>query len=105
MKKRNKKNADAPVAEATAPDAAPVADDAGDAIDDKTQPNVEAPAFEEGPDTEVGGDTVPRSSAAYSTGRLFPPRAAASPPAAIEQATPTSPWHPTSAPEMEAFSL
>ena len=23
----------------------------------------------------------------------------------MEQATPTSPWHPNSAPEMEAFSL
>ena len=31
--------------------------------------------------------------------------AAVSPPAAIEQATPTSPWQPTSAPEIEAFSL
>ena len=28
-----------------------------------------------------------------------------SPAAAIEQATPTSPWQPTSAPEIEAFSL
>ena len=27
------------------------------------------------------------------------------PPAAMEQATPTSPWQPTSAPLMEAFSL
>jgi hypothetical protein len=27
------------------------------------------------------------------------------PAAAIEQATPTSPWQPTSAPEIEAFSL
>ena len=30
---------------------------------------------------------------------------AASAPAAMEQATPTSPWQPTSAPESEAFSL
>ena len=29
----------------------------------------------------------------------------ARPAAAIEQAEPTSPWQPTSAPEMEAFSL
>ena len=44
-------------------------------------------------------------SAAFSTCALVPPRAATSPPAAIEQATPTSPWQPTSAPEIEAFSL
>jgi L-serine dehydratase len=31
--------------------------------------------------------------------------AAHNPPAAIEHATPTSPWQPTSAPEIEAFSL
>jgi hypothetical protein len=31
--------------------------------------------------------------------------AAVSPPAAMEQATPTSPWQPTSAPLMDAFSL
>ena len=31
--------------------------------------------------------------------------AATRPPAAMEHATPTSPWQPTSAPEMEAFSL
>ena len=36
---------------------------------------------------------------------LLPPIAATSPPAAIEQATPTSPWQPTSAPLIEAFSL
>src|SRR5690348_1092491 len=34
-----------------------------------------------------------------------PPSTAVKPPAAIEQATPTSPWQPTSAPEIEAFSL
>src|SRR6185436_9485850 len=44
-------------------------------------------------------------SAAFSTCSLVPPSAATRPPAAIEQATPTSPWQPTSAPEMEAFSL
>ena len=44
-------------------------------------------------------------SAAFSTCSLVPPSAATSPPAAIEQATPTSPWQPTSAPEIEAFSL
>ena len=44
-------------------------------------------------------------SAAFSICPGLPPSAATSPPAAIEQATPTSPWHPTSAPEIEAFSL
>ena len=44
-------------------------------------------------------------SAACSTWALVPLRAATNPPAAMEQATPTSPWHPTSAPEMLAFSL
>lgn len=34
-----------------------------------------------------------------------PPSTAAMPPAAMEQADPTSPWHPTSAPEMDAFCL
>ncbi len=78
MKKRSKKNADATVAaeatapeatvaeataaEATAPDAAPLADEAGDSIEDTTQPNVGVPAFEEGPDTEVGGNVVPEGA-------------------------------------------
>ena len=44
-------------------------------------------------------------SAAFSTCAGVPPSAAVSPAAAIEQATPTSPWQPTSAPEIEAFSL
>ena len=44
-------------------------------------------------------------SAAFSTWSGVPPRTSASPAAAIEQADPTSPWQPTSAPEMEAFSL
>ena len=44
-------------------------------------------------------------SAACSTSSFVPPSAAASPPAAIEHATPTSPWQPTSAPLIEAFSL
>ncbi len=44
-------------------------------------------------------------SAAFSTWSGVPPSTSASAPAAIEQADPTSPWHPTSAPEMEAFSL
>ncbi len=44
-------------------------------------------------------------SAAFSTCSGEPPRTSARPPAAMEQAEPTSPWQPTSAPEMEAFSL
>ena len=45
-------------------------------------------------------------SAAFSTCFGVPPiTAAVRPVAAIEQATPTSPWQPTSAPEIEAFSL
>ncbi len=44
-------------------------------------------------------------SAAFSTCSGLPPSTSASPPAAMEQAEPTSPWQPTSAPEMEAFSL
>ena len=44
-------------------------------------------------------------SAAFSTWPGVPPSAAVRPAAAIEQATPTSPWQPTSAPEIEAFSL
>src|SRR5260370_33074842 len=57
----------------------------------------------------VGSQVIPKSSipisAAYSTCCFVPPRAAVSPPAAIEHATPTSPWQPTSAPEIEAFPL
>ena len=37
--------------------------------------------------------------------RGVPPSAAQARAAAIEQATPTSPWQPTSAPEIEAFRL
>ncbi|MCY1551442.1 hypothetical protein D9M68_877750 [compost metagenome] len=44
-------------------------------------------------------------SAAFSTCSGVPPSTAHSAPAAIEQATPTSPWQPTSAPLMLAFSL
>ena len=44
-------------------------------------------------------------SAAFSTCSGVPPSTAHKAPAAIEQATPTSPWQPTSAPEMLAFSL
>ncbi len=44
-------------------------------------------------------------SAAFSTCSGVPPITAARPAAAMEQATPTSPWQPTSAPEIEAFSL
>ena len=44
-------------------------------------------------------------SAAFSICPGLPPITAANPAAAMEQATPTSPWQPTSAPEMEAFSL
>jgi hypothetical protein len=37
---------------------------------------------------------------------LEPPNTSANAPAeAIEQATPTSPWQPTSAPEIDAFIL
>jgi hypothetical protein len=36
---------------------------------------------------------------------LVAPKAAARPAAAIEQATPTSPWQPTSAPLIEALRL
>ena len=41
-------------------------------------------------------------SAAFSTCSGLPPSISASAPAAIEQAVPTSPWQPTSAPEMDA---
>ena len=44
-------------------------------------------------------------SAAFSTCSLVPPSTAASAPAAMEQATPTSPWQPISAAEMEARFL
>jgi len=44
-------------------------------------------------------------SAAFSTWAGVPPRYSARAPAAIEQATPTSPWQPTSAPEIDAFFL
>ena len=44
-------------------------------------------------------------SAAFSTCSGVPPMTSASAAAAIEQAEPTSPWQPTSAPEIEAFSL
>ena len=44
-------------------------------------------------------------SAAFSTCAGVPPMTAAKPAAAMEQATPTSPWQPTSAPLIEAFSL
>lgn len=39
-------------------------------------------------------------SAAFSTWAGVPPRASAKPAAAIEEADPTSPWQPTSAPEL-----
>ena len=44
-------------------------------------------------------------SAAFSTWAGSPPIASHRAAAAIEQADPTSPWHPTSAPEIEACSL
>ena len=44
-------------------------------------------------------------SAAFSTCTTLPPMISVSAPAAIEQATPTSPWQPTSAPEIDAFFL
>ena len=36
---------------------------------------------------------------------MLPFKTAANAPAAIEQATPTSPWQPISAPEIDAFFL
>ncbi len=48
--------------------------------------------------------SIPISAAIQTCCGLAPMRSA-SPAAAIEQATPTSPWHPTSAPEIEAFCL
>ncbi len=44
-------------------------------------------------------------SAAFSTCRGVPPITAHNPAAAMEHAVPTSPWHPTSAPEMDALRL
>ena len=44
-------------------------------------------------------------SAAFSICALVPPSAAQRPAAAIDEATPTSPWQPTSAPEIDAFIL
>ena len=44
-------------------------------------------------------------SAAFSICSLLPLSAETRPAAAMEQATPTSPWQPISAPEMEAFCL
>ena len=44
-------------------------------------------------------------SAAFSICSLLPLSAETNPAAAMEQATPTSPWHPISAPEMDAFCL
>ena len=44
-------------------------------------------------------------SAAFSTCAGVPPSASVSPAAAIEQAEPTSPWQPTSAPLIDAFTL
>ncbi|MNZ87402.1 hypothetical protein D3C78_1062580 [compost metagenome] len=58
----------------------------------------------------IGSQVSPRLcsmpiSAAFSTCCTLPPITSHKAPAAIEQATPTSPWQPTSAPEIEAFSL
>ena len=58
----------------------------------------------------TGSQVMPRLcsmpiSAAFSARAGVPPSTAASAPAAMEQATPTSPWQPTSAPESEALSL
>ena len=44
-------------------------------------------------------------SAAFSTCAGEPPSTSVSPAAAIEQAEPTSPWQPTSAPLIDAFTL
>ena len=58
----------------------------------------------------IGSQVSPRLcsmaiSAAFSACAGVPPMTSASAPAAIEQAEPTSPWQPTSAPLMDAFSL
>ena len=58
----------------------------------------------------IGSQVSPRLcsmpiSAAFSTCAGVPPSTSARAPAAIEQADPTSPWQPTSAPEIDAFSL
>jgi hypothetical protein len=77
MKKRSKKNADATAAAeaAAAPEpAAPEPDDADDSTDDKTQPNVETPAFEEGPDTEVGGGALPEGADTRGAEAASPPQ-------------------------------
>lgn len=44
-------------------------------------------------------------SAAMQICSLLPPRSDVSPAAAMEDDTPTSPWQPTSAPEIEALVL
>ena len=44
-------------------------------------------------------------SAAFSTCAGDPPSTSVSPAAAIEQAEPTSPWQPTSAPLIDALTL
>ena len=58
----------------------------------------------------TGSQVSPRlcsipTSAAFSTCSGVPPSTSQSPAAAMEQADPTSPWQPTSAPEMEALIL
>ena len=58
----------------------------------------------------IGSQVRPRLcsmpiSAAFSTCWIDAAERGDSAPAAIEQATPTSPWQPTSAPEIDAFSL
>ncbi|CAH0305150.1 hypothetical protein SRABI26_04669 [Arthrobacter sp. Bi26] len=58
----------------------------------------------------IGSQVRPRLcsiaiSAAFSTCWGVPPMTSARPAAAIEDAEPTSPWQPTSAPEIEACSL
>jgi hypothetical protein len=58
----------------------------------------------------MGSQVIPRwcssaISAAFSICALVPPRAAQKPAAAMAAAEPTSPWQPTSAPEIEALVL
>ena len=58
----------------------------------------------------IGSQVRPRKCsmpmvAAYSTCRILPPSNWAAAAAAMEQALPTSPWHPTSAPATEALVL
>jgi len=54
---------------------------------------------------QCGADAAATPAAAPAAPAAEAKPAETKPAAAMERATPTSPWHPTSAPEMEAFSL